>query len=261
MSKMELATVDTKEMQIAPSPDALAIIINEMSDMDTFPAGRIKVASGGLTALEVTEPGEDEGDVVKAVEGVILTSSRVNAYWAAAMGSSEDKAPNCSSQDGVTGINRETGEALACATCHYNQFGTDANGRGKACKNMRQVFMLRPGDMLPLRFDVPPSGLQAFDNYRTRLMLKGKSSNAVLTRIATTKRTNKDGTDYSAPVFEVVGALPLEELPSIRQYAEAFARAAGRATITQDDVRRAPREAVGAEGFVAVDVDIDEMPF
>ena len=269
MSK-ELAVINPQEIQIAPSQEDLAIVLQEIKDMDRFPYGRIKLAAGGTPAFEVTEPGEEDPEVAKEVVGVLLMSHKANGYWPEAYGANEDKSPVCSSMDGEIGINRETGEACKCATCPYNQFGSA--GRGKACKNMRRVYMLRPGDLLPLVFTVSPTGLAAYDKYRTRLMLQRKASNAVLTKLTARKDTNKDGIAFSLPGFDAIGALEPGEAARVKAYADMFVASAQRAGISEDDysvreetppaaasVPQAAAAAPGAEGFIPVDPD--ELPF
>lgn len=274
--KTELAVVDTNTMQVVPQEETLTTLLAGLQDMDRFPTGRIKIASGGVQAFEVYEPGEDEAEVAREVTGVIVLSHKANAYWDKKFGDSDDKTPVCSSLDGETGMHRETGEVQTCKECPYNQYGTADGGtrRGKACKNVRRLFILRPGDILPMILTIPPTGLAAFDKYRTRLVLMGKGANSVLTKITLKKETNKDGTAFAAPAFEALQQLPPGEVARVAKYAEMFAQSARKVGITEDDYRMddaQPYNAavtptgnmnnapIVADGFVSV--DDDELPF
>lgn len=272
-----LAVVDTTKAMILPPEGVLAEVIEELSDMDRIPMGRIQIAGGGAGVFNVLEPGSEDPEPVKDITGVILMSHACNAYWAGDFGSGEDKTPDCASMDGETGVVRETGEMLACKTCPYNQYGSadGGQGRGKACKNMRRLYILRPGDVLPMVLSLPPSALKAFDMYRTRLTLGMKRGHSVLTKISLTKAQSSGGIAYSTPKFEATAALPLSEVERVRAYGEVMVKSAQRAGITSDDyvaatVDGAPSESAPAapeaapvpkpaqSGFMPI--DMDELP-
>ena len=110
----------------------------------TFP--RAKIPGGGSTLFEL--PGEDASkpEYVESLQGVILFHHLVNGYW---MGepSDEDKSPLCTSMDGKMGHGDPGG---LCAKCRLNTFGSAEDGRGKACKNQRYLYLLRDGEFMPL---------------------------------------------------------------------------------------------------------------
>ena len=70
-----------------------------------------------------------------------------------------------------------------------------------ACANRRRVHLLMVGHVLPLRLNLPPSALRAYDDYATRLSDLNCPIPAVVTTISLTKAKNKDGIEYSVPVF------------------------------------------------------------
>ena len=126
-------------------PELMAELEDEMSDLDPesgITCRKIKIPSGGGLAYEVQ--GEEETDVeyMKEINAVVVFTHRVNGFWQGAYGDDDqNKAPICSSIDGKTGMNSETGEIINCETCPFNQFGsaTDQKGnqaKGKACKNL-----------------------------------------------------------------------------------------------------------------------------
>ena len=92
---------------------------NEGLDLQEEMAGlniqfdRIKVPSGGGLAFEVPGENPDEPDLQKEFSAVILYHHPMLSYYKEKYtGGSE--APDCSSIDGVYGIDKETGERRLC---------------------------------------------------------------------------------------------------------------------------------------------------
>lgn len=255
----QLAVIDPgNQLPIVPSADDLAAIREELADMDRIPYGRIKIAAGGVNIFQVFEPGEDEATPAQTVEGVIMLSHKTNGLWMKPFGSSDAKQPDCASNDGVTGTLTATGECIECATCPYNEYGSarGGEGRGKACKNMRRLYIMRRGDILPMVMTLPPSALSAYDSYRTKVMLGRKKLANVMTRIALKSATNKDGVAYSTPLFEAVGVLNGAEAEAMRQYSEAMNSSAMRMGVTADDAPvEVAQEPAAKPTATVVDVD------
>lgn len=256
----QLAVIDPgNQLPIVPSADDLAAIREELADMDRIPYGRIKIAAGGVNIFQVFEPGEDEATPAQTVEGVIMLSHKTNGLWMKPFGSSDaTKQPDCASNDGVTGTLTATGECIECATCPYNEYGSarGGEGRGKACKNMRRLYIMRRGDILPMVMTLPPSALSAYDSYRTKVMLGRKKLANVMTRITLKSATNKDGVAYSTPLFEAVGVLNGAEAEAMRQYSEAMNSSAMRMGVTADDAPvEVAQEPAAKPAATVVDVD------
>ena len=119
-----------KENQFVANAEAMDLQ-EEMQGLNvTF--DRIKVPSGGGLAFEVPGENPDEPDLQKEFSAVILYHHPILSYYKEKYtGGSE--APDCSSMDGINGVDRESGELKSCKDCPLNQFGTGENG-GKACK-------------------------------------------------------------------------------------------------------------------------------
>ena len=145
-----LAVIDTSVHAIVPSESAVRDVLEELSDMDRIPFGRIKIAPAAAGVYNIIEPGEEDESPVKEFEGVILMSHNCNAYWPNAYGTpGADKNPACASMDAVEGVTQD-GEIRKCTGCPYNDYETAQKGKGKACKNMRRLYILREGDVLPI---------------------------------------------------------------------------------------------------------------
>lgn len=174
---------------------------------------RIKVPSGGGLAYEVSGDNPDEPELEKEFEAVILYHHPMLSYYKEKYNGANE-APNCSSIDGIVGIDRDTGEMKQCKDCPYNEFGSGENG-GKACKLKRRIFLLRKGDALPVVFALPTTSVGDFSKYIMRIVSRGKKSNQVVTKFSLKKVQNAGGITYSRVVVSAVRELNSEEQKSI----------------------------------------------
>ena len=203
----ELASVDT---------DTLAIIQEELDGLGEISFDAVKIPTGGSVMFELPGDDPDVPEMVPELVGVIVHHRAMNAYWKDAYAGG-NTPPDCASMDGHTGTVAETGECRDCKTCPLNQFGSDADGRSKACKNMRRLYLLLAGEPLPLVFTIPPTGLKGFKNYLSkRVVLRGKRAHQVVTRITLKKEKNATGIAYSQPVFTKAGELTAEQVEALK---------------------------------------------
>lgn len=202
--------------------------ISEELDGATPRYSQVKIPSGGGIAFEV--PGEDpeSPDIKKDITGIIVWHHGANAYWAN-KGDTTDAAPDCSSIDGKTGIRNADyanafGEGLSCscATCPLNQFGSGEGGKGKACKNMKRLYILTDESLFPYCLTLPPTSLGAFTDYVTMNLSRGRKVCDVITQITLAKRENKTGQSYSVAVFKALGELSEENRQASRNYRETI---------------------------------------
>lgn len=222
MSK-ELTTTNDKFM-VPAANDMSAVLEDMQSEMEglqlTF--DRIKIPAGGGLAFEVPNGNPDAPDMLKEIVGVIVDHHPINAYWEDKY-NGQNNPPTCSSMDGKQGINITTGEIRACKNCPYNQFGSDGTGKGKACKNMHRIYILRSGDTFPLLLTLPPTSLKAFSDYiGKRLLVKGYKSCDVVTKITLKRVQNSSGIAYSQAQFSLESVLDAETKAVMRQYAESI---------------------------------------
>ena len=221
---------------LLPAGDELKTICEELSDVMTpgmFGALSIAPAAAGI--FKVVEPGgEEKQNAGDTVDCVIVASHACNVRWKSPFGKgAPGELPACRSLDGVAGVD-EDGGRHACAECPYNQFSDD--GGRKACTNQRQLYILRPGDVFPILFKLPPSAIRSFDRYRVRVTLSVRAPlHAVLTQMTLVTRQSAGGVDYSAPVFTPVGVLPLEEANRAKAFVDGIVASARRAGILAED--------------------------
>lgn len=190
-------------------------------DMDgmqmSFP--RVKIPAGGTLQFEIPSDDPESPDYTKTLEGVILFNHSTYAYWAEGCEYDEDSTPLCSSVDGKVGIGEPGG---ICATCALNEFGTAPEGRGKACKNMRMLYLLRSGEYLPLQLALPPTSLKPFKEFMNQaFMLRRRATFGSVVQIGL-KKANNGTNDYSVATFRRLYDFEGPELAQIRSYAESF---------------------------------------
>lgn len=207
-----IATINEFRFPMA-MPDAETFDPAEYEDIaPEFP--RVKIPAGGAIAFELPNPDDPDDPLTsKTLEGVIVYQHNANAYWENS--ESSGTPPDCSSTDGHAGYGNPGG---ACTGCHLNQFGSGEGGIGKACKNMRNLYLLRDGDMLPLMISLPPTSLKAFQVYANNLRFAGRALSGVKTQISL-KKQEGNGNTFSVAVFKMTGTLAPEIAELGRKYA------------------------------------------
>lgn len=179
---------------------------------------RVKVPSGGSLQFELPTDDPDRPAYAGTLVGVILYNHASNSYWAEGSEFSDNEPPLCSSVDGKKGIGEPGG---LCATCALNAFGSGSKGRGKACKNMRILYLLRSGEYMPLQLSLPPTSLNPFNEFMNRaFMARQRASFGSLVEIGLKKMNN--GNEYSVATFRRLRDFSGEELAQIRAYANGF---------------------------------------
>ena len=145
----------------------------------------VKSPSGGSTVFTVPGLAGDEAE--KELTGIILDYTTPRAYW--------------DTPDPV----EETG--------------------AKACKESVLLFLLRPGNVLPLLVRVPVTSKGLFLKYAARLTSSLTPLNGVVTKITLQKATSRGGKPYALFHFEAVSALSPEEAASAKAFARQFMEA------------------------------------
>jgi len=180
-----------------------------------FQLDRIKLPSGGMTAFEVPSGDGENTELAKELEGVILYNHPAFAYYTEAYKGGSNP-PDCGSFDGVSGTGNPGGN---CKNCPYNEFGS-GQGKSKACKNRRMLYILRENEIFPMMLNLPTGSLKVFTKYVQSLLTRGKRPHQVVTKISLRKASNSGGIDYSQAVFKVVRALDENEQKNIDAMAE-----------------------------------------
>ncbi len=176
---------------------------------------QIKLPAGGGTAWTV--PGLDGEETVKEIGGIIVAWRDTRAYWRRSMEESDGSSPpDCASADARTGIGVPGGN---CVQCQFAQFGSDSRG-GQACKLVRQLFVVREGNMLPEIVNLPPTSVKPARQYLMRLASKGIPCYGVVTKIGLEKTKSTQGIVYSRATLRSEGRLPSDQVQKAKQYAD-----------------------------------------
>ena len=244
--------------------EAKAELLDEMNDFSEESGlvyKTIKVPSGG-TPVFVISDGKEE-DSAKEIEGVIIFTHRLNGYWPNAMGANPDgdKAPLCSSMDGINGMNRETGEIRDCATCPFNQFGSSRDGgKGKACKNMRRMYLIQNNDPDLYMLSVPPTSVRDVNKQLTKILGKGIPYTGILIGLKLQKAINAGGIAYSKVALENRGTLPPAIAAQVKALRAEIKRQYMDQAITPEDYAVEPTTAP-ADPAAFTDIPPEELPF
>ena len=180
---------------------------------------RVKIPGGGNLQFEIRGDDPDNPDYERKLVGVILYHHLANAYWPEGSEYDDNVPPFCQSFDGKQGYGEPGG---VCAACAFNQFGSTANGSGKACKNMRQVYLLRSGEYLPLQLSLPPTSLRPFNDFMNlAFVARQRPSYSAIVEIGL-KRAESGGYTYRVATFRKVRDLEGEGLAAVKSYAANF---------------------------------------
>lgn len=187
----------------------LRLIDENLSGQQISPLNlsRIKVPSGDDTDFKIETASGVERQ--RAILGVITAFRPARAYWKKAFGTGRAGPPDCSSTDGFTGVGDPGG---SCPECPLAAFGTarmpdGSQGPGQACKEVRQLLVLLPGQMLPHMLSLPPTSLQNFSKYSLNLISAGASYWTVTTRMTLERATSQGGIHYPRVQFTLSSSL------------------------------------------------------
>jgi hypothetical protein len=169
-----------------------------------FDLPRVKIPQGFTGKFQVPSL-EGDGDA-KIITGVIVHHRDVRAWWPVedAQG---NKPPQCSSSNGVVGScadPEENGPGGDCSKCRFAVFGTGKEGRGQACKQTKQLFLIRGDNLLPEVLALPPTSLKAAKQYLLLLASQRVPYYACVTELTLEKATNPQNKEYGKVAFRFV---------------------------------------------------------
>jgi hypothetical protein len=215
----------------------------------TFP--RAKFPTSGSSFWEIPSP-MGEPEAAKEIEGVVVFKQNTRAWWGdPKTGETSfeitNTAPTCSSLDGVTPVESVDKQAVTCAVCPHAKWDTGKEGRGQACKQRLQVFILRPGDEIPTLISLPPTAIKPFSQYAVGLRQKKSALIATTTIFGLQKAKSSGGTDYTGIALRMGKPLTFLEMKAARAISDAFESAMAQRGIQVDEAAGEEHEP-GAEG-------------
>jgi len=182
---------------------------------------QVVVPSGGVTTWTIPTI---DGDVeTKEIIGIIVCTQIIKAYWKESFDDTGGGIPpDCSSEDGLSGIGDPGGNCLKCKFGGKDAFGTakDGKGRGKACQEGRLIFIVLQDEILPIRIKAPSMSLSTSRKYLFGLTSKRKAVHSVYTSMTLESDKNRDGIKYSKIIFTKIG--DIENPAKTEAYAKAL---------------------------------------
>jgi hypothetical protein len=238
--KAEIEVRPEQFVALSMDPGELQEIIQENlgnEQINEFDLDRVTVPAGGGSTWEVPSADGDT-EAVKEIAAVIIHAKTVRAYWPDKYEGGSDP-PQCSSPDGTYGIGDPGGD---CETCPFNQWDSDPGGPGKACKEMKALFLLVEGELLPIVLTLPPTSLSEQKRYFLRLASKQHRYSGVVTGIGLRKAQSDGGIEYSVATFRLLQPLEDEMRTRIRSYADSMRPAFERVRVGGEEAAEQPGE-------------------
>jgi hypothetical protein len=224
-----LTTTASVDMQVVPI-SALTADLTEMKavleenlgagGLSVFDLPKIKIPSGGQTAFELTDLKGTRFE--PRIQGVILFARDLRGYWP---GSPEEtgggKPPSCHSDDCIHGIGDPGG---LCKSCPLAQYGSARKGKGQACKQMKEIWLLRDGSgsILPENLTLPPTSLGGFRDFAQMIGGSGVRLSAVVVEVGLAKVKNANDVAYTEATFTHVRTLNAAERVQVQELQELY---------------------------------------
>ena len=220
-----LTVFQPSEFMIFDETQNVAAMLQENTGGDEISVGdleRINIPTGG--GQRWTVPSAEGEREAEALTGVIVHQQTSRAYWPGEF-RGEGAEPDCTSPDGEWGFGNPGDKLRAagrgCATCPMAQWGSDPNGgRGQACKLMKRLYILLPGEILPHVLVLPPSSIAIIKKYLLRL--GANPYYGVVTRIGLERVKNATGINYSRIVPTLVTKLSTDQTASVSRYRDSL---------------------------------------
>ena len=233
MASKEMATIGVTDYPVLSGDSSMAEILEENLGPDGLTPGdltRIGVPRGGGKFWTI--PGLEGEESIESIECIILDWNTTRVYWELSIDEGGgDQEPDCSSKDGKTGsgmfgVGSDHNADGKCASCPMSQWGSGAQPDPKtglqpksgsqACKEQRNLTVLRPGSILPLSIQLPPTSIAPLRDYMKRLANAGLSYYRVVTSLGISV---KKGTyTYSVVAPTLAGRLDPETNQSVAEF-------------------------------------------
>lgn len=161
-------------------PAPAALLVSEQEAAEFREAYAANIASGSITEFDLQRikivngealwkiPTLEGSTTAQAIEGVVVLTRDTRAYYPSK--ELKNQPPDCSSNDGITG-NAKAGVNLGgeCAKCPMAQWESAPDSGAQACKQSKQLFMVRGTSMLPELVTLPPTSLKPAKQFFLKL--------------------------------------------------------------------------------------------
>jgi len=208
-------------LPLAYEPDVFASIINNNLGGDELTQKDFdKAVNPSGKSVHWQIPGlTDEDELAQELTGVIIFHKMTRSYWKGEP-TGDGAPPDCSSDDGKNGVGAE-GSGMPggpCEECPLSKFGSGKNN-SQACRKVKQVYLLREGEMLPILINLSPINSDVAKGYFIKLMAKAQRDYfTVVTKMKLVADKSKSGFDYAKVEMSMVDMLE----PASAKKMEAF---------------------------------------
>jgi hypothetical protein len=160
---------------------------DNLESVESFRLPRTKMTAAGFELIE-GEP------VVTELEGVLIHTKKTNVYYGKPYNPNDVGPPDCFSLDGNTPDKSiEKPVSKTCKGCPMAEFGTNSMKSGKACRNLKPIYLLLSDEaIMPRQLTVAPSSLKAANQYLMDLTERGIAYRKVKTKITAYKENAHD---------------------------------------------------------------------
>lgn len=155
------------------------------------------------------------GQSIDEMKAIVLFKQKTRGCW-----EEGNKTPLCSSFDGITGTDA-SGNSRRCAECPKNAWGSGKEGRGKACKEMRRMFLMTPDNALPIQVSFPPTSISVIDNFFSA-RLTNRISDIVKEVKFSLIKTSKGGFDFAVAVLKNGADVSAKDILAVNRLRQKF---------------------------------------
>jgi hypothetical protein len=183
-----------------------------------FDLPRIKINSG--TALWLI-PDLSGDKTAPSITGVVVEARDTRVYYATK--DAGNVPPDCSSTDAKTGVGKPGGDCASCPLAQYDS--APDGGAGQACKQVKQLFMVRGASMLPEVVSLPPTSQKAIRKFFLGLATQGIPYYKCIVRIDLEKAQNAAGKVYGKAVLifdRMLNPAEIERAEEVRGFVASF---------------------------------------
>ena len=197
------AALYMSEQEVAEFQEAFAANVSN-GNVSEFDMERIKVMSGAPLWLIPKLEGEE---TAPRIEGVIVSSRDTRVYYRSK--EAGNVAPDCSSADCKTGHGTPGGECAKCPLAAWDS--AEGESAAQACKQVRQLFMLRGESTLPDIVSLPPTSVKPARQFFLKLLKDRIPHYGAIVAIELEKATSAAGKPYGKAKFNFIRRLSQEE--------------------------------------------------
>jgi hypothetical protein len=227
--------------RIAPAP--VALTVSEEEARAVKEAFATNIASGSITEFDLPRVKPVNGEALwkiptleghqtaQSIEGVIVFARDTRAYYPGK--EIKNQPPDCSSMDGITGA-AKAGVNLGgpCKQCPMAQWDSAQDSTAQACKQSKQLFMLRGNSMFLEVVSLPPTSLKAVRLFFLKLVTQGVQYHQCIVRMDLVEAKNAQQQTYGKADLKFVRRLSADEAARAADYRALAESIAARVDVT-----------------------------